>query len=230
MQNKKIALVTGANKGIGFEACRQLAKNGFSVILSARDKKRGEDAAVELQEERLDVIFHQLDVTTQKSVDAIFSFIKKEFGRLDVLVNNAGISIDREKTDTDLIQKTFDTNTLGPYRMCAAFLPLMIKNKYGRIVNISSGLGQLSGMGSGWVGYRISKASLNALTRIFSSETSSYDIKVNSMCPGWVKTDMGGQSAPRTPAMATETIIWLATLPASGPTGKFFRDKKEIDW
>ncbi len=231
MESKKIALVTGANKGIGFEACRQLAKNDFKVILTARDQKKGMKAAETLQKENLDIVFHQLDITDEKSIDVAFSFIKKEFGKLDVLVNNAAILIDpKETSDIDAIRKTFDTNTLGSYRMCKAALPLMIKNNYGRIINISSGMGQLSDMGSGYPAYRISKTALNAVTRIFASETSSYNIKVNSMCPGWVKTDMGGQNAPRTPTLATETIVWLATLPAQGPSGTFFRDKKKIEW
>lgn len=233
MEDKKTALVTGANKGIGFEVCRQLADSGFEVILTSRDVKKGEEAIEKLKKEGLDLQYHQLDVTSKESVENLRSFIEKKFGKLDVLINNAGILIsdsDEEKDEEAAILKTFETNTLGPLRMCRSFLPLMIKNNYGRIVNVSSGSGQLSTMSKGGSAYKISKTALNAVTRIISSEAEDYNIKVNSVCPGWVQTDMGGYNASRTPKIGAETITWLAMLPNDGPTGKFFRDKKEIDW
>lgn len=262
-ENKKIALVTGANRGIGFEACRQLAKNGFKVILTSRDEKKGKNASERLKNGGLDIVYHQLDVANEKSVKDVFDHVKKEFGRLDVLVNNAGVLLENTdmkdkkvnnfsfdsknypeledfpdlsvfKLSDEIYRKTFEINLFGPLRMCRAFIPLMMKNKYGRVVNMSSGMGQLSGqigeMGGGWPAYRISKTGLNAVTRIFAYETNQYDIKVNSMCPGWVKTDMGGPNAERTTQQAAETIVWLAMLPGNGPTGGFFRDKKRIDW
>ncbi|MBI2134942.1 SDR family oxidoreductase [Candidatus Woesearchaeota archaeon] len=253
-ENKKIVLVTGANRGIGFEACRQLGKNGFKVILTSRDEKKGKEAAEKLKKEKLDIVYHQLDVKDEESIKKLHSFADEEFGRLDVLVNNAGIFIDQFneedknkdeefglsadnfgnssifKINEKAYRETFETNFFGPLRMMRAFIPLMMKNGYGRVVNISSGMGQLYDMNGGYPSYRVSKTALNALTRIFSSETSNYNIKINSMCPGWVKTDMGGPNAEITPKQAADTIVWLAMLPDNGPTGGFFRDKKKIDW
>ncbi len=263
MEDKKIALVTGANKGIGFEACRQLAKSGFKVILTSRDEKKGKNASERLKSEGLDIVYHQLDVVDDGSMKNIFGFVKKEFEKLDVLVNNAGVLLENTdmndkkvnrfsfdsknyteledfpdlsvfKLSDEIYRKTFEINLFGPLRMCRAFIPLMIRNNYGRVVNVSSGMGQLSGelkeMGGGWPAYRISKTALNAVTRIFAYEAVGYNIKINSMCPGWVKTDMGGPNAERTPQQAAETIVWLAMLPDNGPTGGFFRDKKRIEW
>lgn len=253
-ENKKIALVTGANRGIGFEACRQLSKNGFKVILTSRKEAKGKEATEKLKKEGLDLSYHQLDVTNKKGIKNIYSYVKKEFGKLDVLVNNAGIlldHLDESKNDKDsdygislddypeasifkikeeVYKKTLDVNFFGSMNLCKAFIPTMIKNDYGRIVNISSGMGQLSDMGGGWPAYRLSKTALNVLTRILADETRNYNILINSMCPGWVKTDMGGPNATRSPKQATETIVWLATLLNGGSSGSFFRDKKKIEW
>lgn len=232
---KRIALVTGGNRGIGFEICRQLAHRGLHVVLASRDADRGRAAADVLRSEGLEVEARTLDVTSARSIEALAAWFEKMHGRIDVLINNAGIMIDSRggrfvDSKARTYRDTLDTNLFGPLLLCQALAPLMMKKGYGRIVNLSSGLGQLSGMGAGTPAYRISKTALNALTRILAAEFKDGGILVNSMCPGWVKTGMGGPDAPRTPRQGAATAVWLATLPASGPTGGFFRDRKRIRW
>jgi NAD(P)-dependent dehydrogenase (short-subunit alcohol dehydrogenase family) len=233
---KKVAVVTGGNRGLGFEASRQLAKLQYQVVLTSRDEAKGKAAADKLQSEGLDVTFHPLDVTSDESSQKLAEFISQQFGKLDVLVNNAAIYIDEVGNNSvfdakiDTVQQTMETNVYGVLRVTQALIPLMKKQNYGRIVNVSSGMGQLHDMGGGYTGYRLSKAALNALTRIFASELQGTNILVNSVCPGWVKTDMGGANATRTPEQGVNTIVWLATLADDGATGGFFRDKKPIDW
>jgi NAD(P)-dependent dehydrogenase (short-subunit alcohol dehydrogenase family) len=236
---KKIALVTGANRGIGFEVARELAQKGIAVILTARNAQKGSVAADRLKAEGLDVHFHELDVTDDGSVRELAQFMEKRFGRLDVLVNNAGVLLDsshREEgasafgAQIETIRASIETNTLGAFRLCQALIPLMRKNGSGRVVNVSTGMAQLSEMDGGYPGYRISKTALNAVTRIFSAETRGNDILVNSVCPGWVRTEMGGEGAERTPAQGAAGVVWAATLPPGGPTGGFFRDGERIDW
>jgi NAD(P)-dependent dehydrogenase (short-subunit alcohol dehydrogenase family) len=233
--DKRLAVVTGGNKGIGYEICLQLARKGFRLVLTSRDPEKGREARKKLEKEGLDVSHHPLDVTDQASVAAIARYIESEFGRVDVLVNNAGILIDsrstsvlREKEETFRI--TLETNFYGALRMCQALVPLMQKNHYGRVVNLSSGLGQLDDMGDGTPAYRVSKTALNALTRMVASAVEGDNILVNSMCPGWVRTDMGGPGASRSVEQGAGTAVWLAMLPHEGPTGGFFRDKKPIPW
>ncbi len=230
---EKIALVTGANKGIGKEIVRQLAAKGISVYLTARDESRAINTYEELTNEYSNVLFHQLDVTDQKSVDKCRDYIKKEHGRLDILINNAGIT-DKGTTglgaDIEEIERIVQTNTYGPLRMCRAFVPMMIKNKYGRVVNISSRLGRLSTMEGRLPGYKISKAALNAVTRIIAEETAGKNVLVNAMCPGWTKTDIGGPKASRTVEEAADTAVWLATMRDGGATGCFFYDRKKRAW
>lgn len=232
---ERIAVVTGANRGIGFEIGRQLATRGLRVVLASRDPAKGRAAARALRGQGLEVESRTLDVTSARSIGALAAFLEKRHGRLDVLVNNAGILIDphgsrflgsRVKTYRD----TLETNLFGPLMLCQALAPLMRKNGYGRIVNVSSGLGQLSAMGTGTPAYRISKTALNALTRIVAAELKDANVLVNSMCPGWVKTGIGGPQAPRTPQQAADTAVWLALLPDGGPSGGFFRDRRPIPW
>jgi NAD(P)-dependent dehydrogenase (short-subunit alcohol dehydrogenase family) len=231
---RRIALVTGANRGIGREIVRQLATKGFTVLLTARDLSKAEAAARELAAEGLDVRPQQLDVTDPASVRGLAKSVEDEFGRLDVLVNNAGIYIDGQQkgidANLDVVKTTLETNLFGVWRLCEAFIPLMRRKGYGRIVNLSSQMGQLETMDGGYPAYRVSKTSLNALTRILAVELRGTGILVNAGCPGWVRTDMGGPQASRSVEEGADTPVWLVTLPDDGPTGGFFQDRKAIAW
>lgn len=238
MTDKRIALVTGANRGIGLEIVRQLSRIGLIAVLASRDLEKGKAAAAALASEGLDAPVVALDVTDADSIRAAVAKVLGLFGRIDVLVNNAGIlkegfsPEDASVLDvsSDLVNLTFLTNTVGPLRLIQATVPRMRERGYGRIVNLSSGAGQLAEMGSGFPAYRLSKSALNALTRLTAAELGPHEIKVNSVCPGWVRTDMGGPNATRTVEHGAETAVWLATLPEDGPTGGFFRDMKPIPW
>lgn len=233
---QRVAVVTGANRGIGFEIARQLAKLGnIHVVLTARDASKGEAAAKKLRGEKLDVESRALDVNSGESIHAFAHWLAGAHSRCDILVNNAGVMLDPRSSrvlDSKLPawRETLDTNLIGPLLMIQALAPIMKKNGYGRIVNVSSGQGQLADMGAGTPAYRVSKTALNALTRTLAAELAGSGILVNSMCPGWVKTDMGGSSAPRTVEQGADTALWLATLPDGGPAGGFFRDRKAIPW
>lgn len=233
-RNEKIAVITGANKGIGFETARQLSVAGIKIILTARDEKRGQHATDVLAKEGRDVVFHQLDVTDQDSVGRLREHVEGKYGKLDILINNAGTHMDNGATglDADLnnVIKTFEVNTIGPLRMCKAFVPLMVKNNFGRVVNVSSGMGQLSDMTGNSPGYRISKTALNAVTRIIADEVKDKNITVNSVCPGWTRTDLGGKDAPILPKDAVGSILWLATLEKNEPSGGFFREMERLEW
>ena len=230
-ENGRIALVSGGNRGIGMEICRQLAERGLTVILGSRDEESGRAAAESLSG---NVAVHQLDVSDERSVGRLASFVADEFGRLDILVNNAGISNDEGQrgidADLDRVREALEANLLGAWRLCEVSIPLMQRNGYGRIVNMSTGLAALEDMGGGSPAYRVSKTALNALTRILASELRGNGILVNSVCPGWVQTDMGGSSAPRPVEDGADTPVWAATLPNNGPTGGFFRDRRPIAW
>jgi len=233
--SSKVAVVTGALKGLGFEVARQLARRDYQVIVTGRDAARGGTAQEKLVGEGLKTEFRLLDVANTSSIEQFTTALLRERGRVDVLVNNAGIMIDGERPTTlpeyaSVIERTFITNALGPYLLCRALVPAMVKNGYGRVVNVSSGMGQLSEMNGGYPGYRMSKTALNAVTRIFADETRGSNVLVNSVCPGWVRTDMGGKGATRSIEQGIETIVWLATLPDGSPSGSFFRDKKPMTW
>jgi NAD(P)-dependent dehydrogenase (short-subunit alcohol dehydrogenase family) len=238
MTDKRVALVTGANRGMGLEIVRQLSRLGLIAVLAARDLEKGKVAADTLAAEEFYVPVVALDVTDADSIRAAVAEVRGLFGRIDVLVNNAAIlkeGLLPEDTSVldvsgDLVNQTFLTNTVGPLRMIQATVPGMRERGYGRIVNLSSGAGQLAEMGSGFPAYRLSKSALNALTRTTAAELGAHEIKINSVCPGWVRTDMGGPHATRTVEHGAETAVWLATLPEDGPTGGFFRDMKPIPW
>jgi len=232
----RVALVTGANRGIGFEIARQLAEIGNRVILGARNLAQGEAAAKTLASNDVKAFAAELDVTDEATIEKLTRKIDLDFGRLDILVNNAGILIDEtdlpSETAPQTTRTTLETNLLGPWRLCQAFIPMMKRNNYGRIVNVSSGAGALSEMSDSLYApaYSISKTALNALTIMFASELRGSNILVNAICPGWVRTDMGGTSAPRSAKEGADTAVWLATLPDDGPTGGFFRDRSKIEW
>lgn len=208
--------------------------------MGSRDISKGIQRTAELETEGLDVVFCQLDVTDPESIVKAFDSIKKGWGRLDVLINNAGVLLDMDepilhpsglfKTDRNSLIKTFEVNTVGAYQLCEAFLPMMSAQHYGRIVNVTSGLGQLSEMAAGYPAYRLSKTAINAVTRIFAAQGRERNVLVNSVDPGWVKTDMGGSGAPRTLEEGIDTIVWAATLPDGSPTGQLFRDRQPVDW
>lgn len=232
-QRESVAIVTGANRGIGLEVARQLAYKDMTVILGSRDLEKGKTAAEMLASQGLKVIAHQLDVTDQENVDRLTAQVEEKFGQLNVLVNNAGILYDTWQqalnADFNTVREALETNTFGPWRMCKAFIPLLRRSGQGRIVNVSSEGGSLASMSGGTPAYSVSKAALNALTRMLAAELKGTGILVNSVCPGWVATDMGGTGGRPVEEGATG-ILWAATLPADGPTGGFFRDGKPLPW
>jgi NAD(P)-dependent dehydrogenase (short-subunit alcohol dehydrogenase family) len=228
----RVALVSGANRGIGRQSTAELAGLGYRVVLGSRDLDKGEAAAREIG---VNAVACQLDVTDDQSIMRCFAWIAAEYRRLDVLVNNAGIigggwSTSAVDVDLDQVRKTLETNFYGAWRLTQEALPLMRRNGYGRIVNLSSGMGQLSDMGGHSPAYRVSKTGLNALTRILTAELADENILVNSCCPGWVRSDMGGLNAPRSLEQGADTVVWLATLPDDGPRGGFFRNRQPIPW
>lgn len=228
---KKTVLVTGANRGIGLAIARQLADLGHAVLLGSRELKAGQVAAKSLHRPELDIEAVHVDLTNAESIDAALSQIQASSRQIDVLVNNAGILHEKsllELTDAE-ISDPIAVHLAGPLRLIRALVPGMIERGYGRLVNISSGWGSFAeGMGGPGL-YGITKAALNALTVRFSKELP-HSVKVNAMCPGWVRTRMGGESASRSPDEGADTAVWLATLPDNGPTGGFFRDRKLIKW
>jgi NAD(P)-dependent dehydrogenase (short-subunit alcohol dehydrogenase family) len=228
------ALVTGANRGIGREVARQLAARGYEVLLSARDGEQASAAAREIAGETgASVRALTLDVSDPTSIDTAAASVAADPGRLDVLVNNAGVGLDfgtsGTEPDFDAIERTLQTNFYGAYRLTIALLWLLRASEHPRIVNVSSGMGGVAEMGGWSPGYRVSKASLNALTRILSTELKDAGFLVNSACPGFVKTDMGGPMGAQKPVEdGAAGIVWLATLPDDGPTGGFFRDGNPV--
>lgn len=236
MPAKRIAIVTGGNRGLGQEIARQLMKADAFVVVGCRSEPKCALASDLLRAAGgSNVAAYVLDVNDTKSVRAFVEKVDKHHGAPGILVNNAGVyPEDTESkvvdTATSLWRETFETNLFGAVRMVREIVPLMRKPRYGRIVNISSGLGQLHQMGEGSPAYRVSKAALNALTRTLAAEVAGSGILVNSMSPGWVRTDMGGENAPRSVEEGADTAVWLATLPSNGPTGQFFRDRKPIPW
>ena len=237
MSDAPVAIVTGAYRGLGRETCRQLGHLGYRVILTARKNDEGRAATETLKTEGLEVVFQPLDVTDEASIQHLVGFVRSDYGRLDVLVNNAGIFPAGTPgsggdsvfgADLDGVRRGFEVNTLAPLRLCQVLIPLM--EGEGRVVNVSSGMGQLSDMNGCCPGYRLSKTALNAVTRIFADELKDSDIKINSVCPGWVRTEMGGAEAPLSVEEGAKGIVWAATLPPDGPSGGFFRHGERIDW
>jgi NAD(P)-dependent dehydrogenase (short-subunit alcohol dehydrogenase family) len=238
---QRIAVVTGANRGLGFETARQLARLGQRVVLTGRREQETAAAAERLQREGLAVDWRVVDVRDDEAIGQLAAYLERQYRRLDVLVNNAGEffeSADKRggrsasalETPREILLRSFDNNAAGAFMIAVTLTPLMRRHDYGRIVNVSSGMGALSDMNGQWPGYRLSKTALNAVTRILADELADTGIKVNSVCPGWVRTDMGGTDATRSVAEGADTIVWAATLPDDGPSGGFFRDRKPIPW
>ena len=226
--------MTGANRGIGLETCRALAGLGHRVILTSRNEAAGLAALETLQTGKGEILYHQLDVTDQTSILNLRDFVVSRFGTADILINNAAILPDPYgrilKVNTGKFRAAFETNTLGPLMLCQAFIPLMKKQNYGRVVNVSSGAGQVENMLNDMPAYRLSKLALNGLTQILAKNVRGSNVLVNAACPGWVRSDMGGPAAERSLEEGADGIVWLATLPDGGPSGGFFRDRKRIPW
>ncbi len=233
-KRRRVALVTGANRGMGLETCRQLLASGLRVVMTGRDEaaiRRALDGLDASSEEALAI---PMDVTDAASIRAAQHAAVERFGAVDVLINNAAILV-HEADDVLSIpeegfRETFDTNVLGVIEVCRVFVPAMADRRYGRVVNVSSGAGQLSSMSTYAPAYSISKAALNAFTRILAATYRDRGVLVNVVDPGWVRTDMGGSSAPRSLQQGVDTTVWLATLPDDGPSGRFFHDRQPIAW
>jgi NAD(P)-dependent dehydrogenase (short-subunit alcohol dehydrogenase family) len=230
----RVAVVTGANRGIGLEACRQLLDRGLNVVMTGRDESALRKAARTIGESSDRLLTVPLDVTDPSSIAAARRAIVKHAGEVDVVVNNAAILVYEDvgvlETPAKGFRDTFETNVFGAIEMCRVFVPPMSERRYGRVVNVSSGVSQLSRMSTYAPAYSISKTALNAFTRVLAETCRGRGVLVNAVDPGWVRTDMGGPSAPRSVEQGADTIAWLATLPDDGPTGGFFRDRRQIDW
>jgi NAD(P)-dependent dehydrogenase (short-subunit alcohol dehydrogenase family) len=228
-----VVVVTGGNRGIGLEICRQLAARGAQVVLTARKRAAGDAAVKKLAAQKLAVAFHLLDVTDGNGIVALRDFLQDTYGGLDVLINNAGIIAKAEPpaltVELATIRDTLETNALGPLHLAQTLLPLLKRGTSPRIVNMSSGMGALADNDGGYAAYRISKTALNAVTAILAAELRG-TIAVNAVCPGWVKTDMGGPHAERDVADGADTAVWLALDAPAKLTGKFVRDRKVIPW
>jgi NAD(P)-dependent dehydrogenase (short-subunit alcohol dehydrogenase family) len=231
---QRVALITGGNRGLGRAIAFGLAQRGMHTVIAARDERQAFEVAGELKAQRLCASVHRLDVTDPASVVRAAADVGKQLGRLDVLVNNAGVAIDRgqlaSSPDFERVHATWQTNLLGAWRCCAAAIPEMRRHGYGRIVNITSHLGSVSTMTAGNVSYRVSKAALNALTRVLAAEVREHDILVNAASPGRVNTRMGYGESTRTAEEGADTAIWLATLPDDGPTGGLFSEREPLPW
>lgn len=238
--NERVSLVTGGNKGIGLELCKQLLANGHYVILTSRNEDKGKSAVASLSSISPNIEYQKIDLEKPELFDALVKTIKKQHGKLDTLINNAGINLENS-ANSDLevsalnpnyedIQKMLLVNTINTIQLTNKLLPILSNSDDGRIINISSSMAQLKNMTKGSIGYRLSKTGMNVMTKVFSEELKTSNIKINSVSPGWVKTDMGSQNARLEVEEAVETIIWLATVEQLTLTGKFLKDKKELEW
>ncbi len=234
-------MITGARRGLGFAAAEQLARRGSRVILTARSQEAADAAASKLTAEGLPVTPRALDVASDDGVREFFTWFRKEHGRVDVLINNAGAIFENPragegfepsaafKVESQVVATAFNNNALSAYRMLQEALPMMNAAGYGRVVNVSSGAGGLTEMNGGVPAYRLSKVAMNAVTRVFHAAAEG-NVKINSVCPGWVRTDMGGPDATRSLEEGVSGLVWAATLPDDGPSGGFFRDGQPIAW
>ncbi len=226
---KKVVLITGANRGLGLETARQMSKLDYQVIVTSRDPAKGQAAA-----DSLGASFHPLDVTSPDSRQAVFDYVLAGFGRLDALVNNAGIMLDEGRGLLDLpeetLRLTLETNAFAPLALARLFMPMMAAQNYGRVVNVSSRMGQIAHLNDYAPTYRLSKLLLNGMTRILADAVRGKNVLVNAVCPGWVRTDMGGSGASRSLEQGASGIVWAVTLPEGGPNGGFFHDGRRVAW
>jgi len=233
------AIVTGANRGVGRAIATGLVLLGYRVILTSRDEHKGKLCCDEIKRElgaRMpgELVYHDLDVTDGGSIQSLHDFVVSEYEVADVLVNNAAVLLDQNgrilQTPLDVYRTTIETNVYGPLLLSQTFIPMMLERNYGRVVNVSSGAGQIGDMINDMTAYRLSKIALNGLTRMLADSVEGTNVLVNAGCPGWVRTDMGSPEAPRSIEEGAQGIIWLATLPDGGPHGGFFRDGQQISW
>ncbi|MGE5375132.1 MAG: SDR family oxidoreductase [Bacteroidota bacterium] len=233
------AIVTGVNRGVGRGVAKQLALLECRTILTSRDAIKGQLTTNELKKEigaelAGDLVFHQLDVTDTDSIKRLYNFITDKYEAADILINNAAVLLDQFgriiRTPLDIYRTTMATNVFGPLLLCQTFIPMMLKRNYGRIVNVSSGAGQIENMVDDMPAYRLSKIALNGLTLMLADSVKGTNVLINAGCPGWVRTEMGSPDAPRSIEEGAEGIVWLATLPDGGPHGGFFRDGQLIPW
>ena len=236
MADQPVALVTGARQGLGRAAAKALAEQGYAVILTSRSEDGAVRAAAEVAGELAEhavVVGKGMDITRGDDVRRVVEFVTERFGRLDTVINNAGTIFDDRNNagalDADVVLRSFENNSLGALRVAQATAPLL-RDGGGNLVNVSSGMGGLNEMDGGYAGYRVSKTALNAITRILHADLNMDGVRVNSVCPGWVRTEMGGQSATRSIEEGVAGIVWAATLGTDGPSGGFFRDGERIDW
>jgi len=236
---RKVAIVTGANRGLGHALTKALAEDDYKVFMVGRNKIEIDNASAKFQEAGMDVEGFEADISKSRHVTALSSYVQSQFDHLDLLINNAGVIIEPGGLESqvtcftinpELVETAYSINAVGALRMVQAFYDLLKKGRQPRIVNVSSGMGALNGIQGGWPAYRMSKAALNTLTGILAIELKETRIKVNAVCPGWVKTDMGGPNATRSIEEGIAGILWAAKLPPDGPSGGFFRDGKPIDW
>jgi NAD(P)-dependent dehydrogenase (short-subunit alcohol dehydrogenase family) len=230
----RVAIVTGANRGLGLETSRQLLEQGVLVVLAGRDRAALDEAASRLGADDQRAMTVRMDVADAATITRARRDVLQRFGRVDILVNNAAVLVAEDgdvlEITSDDYRQTFDTNVFGVIEVCRAFVPDMARAGYGRVVNVSSGAGQLAAMTTYAPAYSMSKAALNAFTRLLAHTYRDAGVLVNAVDPGWVRTDMGGPSAPRSPQEGADSIVWAATLRDDGPTGGFFRDRRQITW
>ena len=233
MDSKRIALITGANRGIGFEVSRQLGAMGYTVLLGCRNPALGQEAQETLRAEDIEATSIALDMADPASIEAAAAQVEQGYPHLDVLVNNAGIHYDTwqraSNADLAIVQEAITTNTMGPWRLSIALLPVLRRSQAPRIVNVSSGGGSIASMSGKTPAYSVSKAALNAVTRMLARDLEGDGILVNAVCPGWTQTEMG-EWGGRPVADGAKGVVWAATLDSSGPSGGFFQDRRPVPW